>query len=77
MTLTPPGGEQPATPPWLAVLAGAWLLLAMGGLVAAALAGPADLCRADEASARWSADPAHGAWGRQPLTLLPPTGEHV
>lgn len=77
MTLTPPGGEQAATPPWLPVLAGAWLLLALGGLVAAALAGPADLCRADEASARWAADPARGAGSLQPLTLPPPTGEQV
>lgn len=50
MTLTPPGGEQAATPLWLTVLAGTWLLLSMGGLVMAALDAPGDLCRA-EASA--------------------------
>lgn len=58
MTLTPPGGDHVVTPPWLAVLAASWLLLALAGLVAAGLSTPPDLCTTPQAVAAKNDRPA-------------------
>jgi hypothetical protein len=48
MTLTPPSGEQAAPPAMLVALACGWLLMALAGLIAAALGAPADLCASQQ-----------------------------